>query len=98
MCHPVRGLGQSLRISRPNVFTLTSCGRINLGKKNFGGFPPNSTKNLVKNTRWLRHLVFFTRFFVSFVNEATSVFFASVDPATLGEYKLLDSYLLSVYV
>ena len=67
-------------------------------QKNFGGFPPNSTKNLVKNTRWLRHLVFFTRFFVSFVNEATSVFFASVDPATLGEYKLLDSYLLSVYV
>ena len=46
-------------------------------------------KNLVKNTQWLRHLVFFTRFFKS---TATSVF-VLVDSATLREYKLFDSYL-----
>ena len=28
---------------------------------------------LVKNTRWLRHLVFFTRFFLSFVGEYLSI-------------------------
>ena len=98
MCRHVRGLGQSLRISRPNVFILTSCGRINLGKKKLWWLPSKLNKkprekHSVASPPRVFHSVF------CFVCQWSHLsFFASVDPATIGEYKLLNSYLSIMYV
>ena len=97
MCHPVKGLGQSLRISRSNVFILTSCGRINLGKKLWWLPSKLNKKPREKHSVASPPRVFHSVF--CFVCQWSHLsFFASVDPATLGEYKLLNSYLSSVYV
>ena len=97
MCHPVKGLGQNLWISRPNVFILASCGRINLGKKLWWLPSKLNKKPREKHSVASPPRVFHSVF--CFVCQGSHLsFFALVDPATLGEYKLLNSYLSNMYV
>ena len=72
---------------QPNVFIIPLCGRINLGKKprlNQMRAKPREKHSVASPPR-VFHLVL--------SHLVQPWFFASVDPATLGEYKLLDSYL-----